>query len=105
MPLTDVERADMMRRVLQDDHIQAIGRLRAAAHHWQRWPLSTARLAALIDAYVDLQLIQINRVTGSTGAVLAVLDERLFALEATVAQHTDRLRRLEDAAGLSREAR
>jgi len=59
--LTDVERADMMRRVLADDHIQAIGRLRAAAHHWQRWPLSTARLAALIDAYVDGIPIQIPR--------------------------------------------
>lgn len=103
MPLTDAERAETMRRVLQDDHIQAIGRLRAAAHHWQRWPLSTTRLSALIDAYVDVQLIQVNRVTGAAGAVVAVLDERLFALEATVAQHTDRLRRLEDAAGLRRD--
>ena len=105
MPLTGAERADMMRRVLQDDHIQAIDRLRAAAHHWQRWPLSATRLSALIDAYVDVQLIQVNRVAGSAGAVLAVLDERLFTLEQTVTEHTDRLRRLEEAAGLSREAR
>lgn len=105
MTLTDVERAETMRRVLQDDHIQAIDRLRAAAHHWQRWPLSTVRLGALIDAYVDLQLLQINRVTGSTGVVLAVLDERLFALEQSAMDHSDRLRRLEEAAGLLREAR
>jgi len=105
MPLTDAERAETMRRVLQDDHIQAIDRLRAAAHHWQRWPLSTARLGALIDAYVDLQLLQINRVTGSTGAVLAIFSDRLLALEQSSTEHNDRLRRLEEVAGLLREAR
>jgi len=105
MPLTESERAETMRRVLQDDHIQAIDRLRAAAHHWQRWPLSTGRLGALIDAYVDLQLLQINRVTGSTGAVLAIFSDRLLALEQSAMEHNDRLRRLEETAGLPREAR
>lgn len=103
MPLTDAERTETMRRVLQDDHIQAIDRLRAAAHHWQRWPLSTTRLSALIDAYVDVQLIQVNRVAGSAGAVLAVFDERLFALEQASMDHSDRLRWLEEAAGLRRD--
>ena len=103
MTLTDAERAETMRRVLQDDHIQAIDRLRAAAHHWQRWPLSATRLGALIDAYVDLQLIQVNRVTGAAGAVLTVFDERLFTLEDTVTQHSDRLRRLEEHVVLSRD--
>ena len=103
MPLTDAERAETMRRVLQDDHIQAIDRLRAAAHHWQRCPLSAGRLAALIDAYVDVQLIQVNRVTGTAGALVAVLDERLFTVEQTLAQHSDRLRRLEEHVGLSRD--
>lgn len=103
MPPTDAERAETMRRVLQDDHIQAIDRLRTAAHHWQRWPLSAARLGALIDAYVDVQLIQVNRVTGAAGAVVAPLDNDLRQLEATVTQHSDRLRRLEEAAGLRRD--
>ena len=33
MALTEQERAEVMRRVLKDDHVQAIERLRAAAHH------------------------------------------------------------------------
>jgi len=103
MPLTEQERAEVMRRVLQDDHVQAFERLRAAAHRWLRWPFSRTRLNTVIDAYIDVQLIQINRATGTAGALVAVLDERLFTAEQTLAQHGDRLRRLEELAGLSRD--
>ena len=54
MALTEQERADVMRRVLQDDHVQAFERLRAAAHTWLRWPFSRERLNAVIDAYIDV---------------------------------------------------
>lgn len=96
MVLTEQERAEVMRRVLQDDHVQAFERLRAAAHTWLHWPLSRKRLNAVIDAYIDVQMIQINRATGTAGALVAVLDERLFTVEQTLAQHSDRLRRLEE---------
>jgi hypothetical protein len=58
MVLTEQERAEVMRRVLQDDHVQAFERLRAAAHTWLHWPLSRKRLNAVIDAYIDVQMIQ-----------------------------------------------
>lgn len=103
MALTEQERAEVMRRVLQDDHVQAFERLRAAAHRWLRWPFSRTRLNTVIDAYIDVQFIQINRATGTAGALVAVLDERLFTAEQTLAQHGDRLRRLEELAGLSRD--
>jgi len=53
--------------------------------------------------YKGLEQIQINRATGTAGALVAVLDERLFTVEQTLAQHSDRLRRLEEHVGLSRD--
>ena len=95
MPLTDAERSAAVRRVLQDDHVQAIERLRAAAHAWLRWPLSHARLNAVLDAYLEVQLLQINRVMGTAGIVASGLDMRLTTVEQTVQQHADRLQQLE----------
>ena len=103
MVLTDAERTEVLRRALQDDHLQAIERLRAAAHAWLRWPLSHARLNAVLDAYLEVQLLQINRVMGTAGIVASGLDMRLTVVEQTVAQHADRLRRLEEHVGLSRD--
>ena len=95
MPLTDAERSAAVPRVLQDDHVQAIERLRAAAHAWLRWPLSHARLNAVLDAYLEVQLLQINRVMGTAGIVASGLDMRLTTVEQTVQQHADRLQQLE----------
>lgn len=99
MALTDAERADVLRRALQDDHVQAIERLRAAAHTWLRWPLSHARLNAVLDAYLNVQLLQINRVMGTAGIVASGLDMRLTTVEDTVEQHANRLQHLENLVG------
>ena len=83
--MTDEQRAEILQRVLGDDVVQKMNALRAALRQFVWWPWSRERQAALFAALEDVMACQVNRVTASSGTVVAsafgLLDQRIAELE------------------------
>jgi hypothetical protein len=83
--VTDDQRAEILQRALGDDVVQKMNALRAALREFVWWPWSARRQAALFTALEDVMACQVNRVTASSGTVVAsafgLLEQRITELE------------------------
>jgi hypothetical protein len=66
----DADRAAILARVLGDDILVAMRALRAALARYSAAPRNTVAQEALINALEDVMALQVNRIQGTTGAVL-----------------------------------
>jgi len=101
--MTDDDRAAVLNRVLGDDILTSMIRLRAALSRFVRWPWSRRRQEALIRALEDVMALQVNRVVGTSWTVMEgpirrteeVRDD-LTAVTAAMLDLEERVETLED---------